>query len=118
MAPVASLAPEEADWRDAYDRLRERFPDISADRVAKVLRENAGHAGKAANTLRDMCREDVRDVDPDDAEQVATLLSNPLLFQSSCKEHFRKFDRDRNGALDWPEVLALTNTLYESFGLD
>jgi len=46
------LRPGEEEWQGAFERLCERFPDAGKDRVAQALRDNGGHAGKAANILR------------------------------------------------------------------
>jgi len=36
------------------ERLIERFPLISQDKIVKALRDNGGHAGKAASCVRYM----------------------------------------------------------------
>jgi hypothetical protein len=59
----------------------------------------------------------VKEADPDDVEHVATLLSSPAMFKHACKEQFRKFDVNKDGALEWDEVKSLTESLYEQFGL-
>lgn len=118
MAPTGVLRQGEEDWQESLDRLSERFTTVSQQRIAKVLRDCNGHAGMAAKKLRDHLSDGPATIDPDDAEQVATLLSNPMIFNQQCKIYFRKFDKDQNGVLDWSEVLALTNELYDTFGLD
>lgn len=50
------LRPGEEDWRERLQRLSERFPTAGADSIAQILRDNAGHAGKAAAALRDLTR--------------------------------------------------------------
>eukprot|EP00928_Gymnodinium_smaydae_P038490 TRINITY_DN26541_c0_g1_i1.p1 TRINITY_DN26541_c0_g1~~TRINITY_DN26541_c0_g1_i1.p1 ORF type:complete len:483 (+),score=126.70 TRINITY_DN26541_c0_g1_i1:40-1488(+) len=107
----------ESGWRDLFERLCERFPTLSPDRVAQALRNHNGHAGNAASELRDLTTIKVKPPDPDDAEHVATLLSSPMMFKHACKENFQKFDTNGDGVLDFTEVLALTNELYYSFGL-
>jgi len=59
----------------------------------------------------------MRPVDPDDAEHVRTLLCSPLIFSHACKEHFRKYDVNGDGALEWSEIVSLVTALYENFGL-
>jgi hypothetical protein len=44
----------EEEWRPVFDRLCERFPNLGPDKVAQALRDNEGHAGKAASMLRYM----------------------------------------------------------------
>lgn len=44
--------PEE--WRPVMERLSGRFPNLSPDKIAQALRDNDGHAGKAASMLRYM----------------------------------------------------------------
>mmetsp|Transcript_52719 Transcript_52719/g.83666 ORF Transcript_52719/g.83666 Transcript_52719/m.83666 type:complete len:440 (-) Transcript_52719:94-1413(-) len=48
------LLPNEEEWRPVFERLCERFPNLGADKVAQALRDNEGHAGKAASMLRYM----------------------------------------------------------------
>jgi len=117
MAPAGHLRPGEEDWRDVFERLCERFQAFAPDRVAQVLRECGGHAGQAASALRDLSGTAMRPVDPDDAEHVRTLLSSSVMFSHACKEHFRKFDTNCDGALDWREIVQLVNALYDDFGL-
>lgn len=112
-----ALRPGEEEWREAFDRLRDRFPSVPAHRVAQALREHDGHAGGAARMLRDLTSSVVKEADPDDVEHVATLLSSPSMFKHACKEQFRKYDVNGDGVLQWEEVLALVNQLYEEFGL-
>jgi len=101
-----------------FERLIERFPSFAPDRIANILRENNGHAGQAAAALRDLSGTAMRPVDPDDAEHVRTLLSSPVMFSHACKEMFRKHDVNGDGVLQWTEILALVNSLYENFGLE
>jgi len=116
-APLMLLRPGEEDWRDVFDRLKERFPSVPAEKVAQLLRENSGHAGNTAGALRHLTGDGVVEPEPDDAEHVATLLSSPAMFKHVCKEHFKKFDMNGDGVLQYPEVLGLTNELYQNFGL-
>jgi len=116
-APPATLRPGEEDWQGTVDRLSERFPTATPRKVIEVLRANHGHAGRAASDLRDATSEVVKELDPDDSEHVATLLSNPALFKQTCKSHFKKYDVNRNGMLEWEEVLALTEELCQVMGL-
>lgn len=121
MAPHA-LRPGEEEWQEVFENLQERFPTVDVEKVAQTLRDNDGHAGKAAAALRDYIEysvgDKIRDADPDDREHVATLLSSPVMFAHACKENFRKFDVNRDGVLDFSEVLALTKELYGKFGLE
>lgn len=117
MAPPAYLRAGEEDWKDVFDRLCERFQNFGPERVSQVLRDNGGHAGQAASALRDLSGTAMRPVDPDDAEHVRTLLSSPVMFSHACKEHFRKFDINGDGCLEWSEIVQLTNSLYDNFGL-
>lgn len=117
MALGQFLRPGEEEWLEVLQKLAERFPAFGPDRVAQVLRENDGHAGQAAGALRDMSGTAMRPVDPDDAEHVRTLLSSPAMFAHACKEQFRKFDVNSDGALEWVEILALVNALYDGLGL-
>merc|ERR1719230_505320 len=120
MAPQVSgnfLRPNEEEWRPVFNRLSERFPSVTPQRVAQVLREHKGHAGEAASVLRDLTGSTVKEADPDDVEHVATLLSSPAMFKHACKEQFRKFDINRDGVLEWEEVKQLVQSLYEEFGL-
>jgi hypothetical protein len=48
------LKPEEQDWKPIFDRLCERFPNVGVDKITQALRDNDGHAGKAAQLLRYM----------------------------------------------------------------
>lgn len=48
------LRPSEEEWRPVFERLSERFPNLGPDKVAQALRDNDGHAGKAASMLRYM----------------------------------------------------------------
>eukprot|EP00932_Pfiesteria_piscicida_P002160 SRR837773.121.p1 GENE.SRR837773.121~~SRR837773.121.p1 ORF type:complete len:219 (-),score=62.68 SRR837773.121:49-642(-) len=90
---------------------------MGPERVAQVLRENNGHAGHAAASLRDLACSEMRPVDPDDAEHVRTLLSSPAMFSHACKEQFRKFDVNGDGVLDKQEIVTLVNSLCDNFGL-
>jgi hypothetical protein len=120
MAPHASahlLKPHEEEWRGVFNNLSERFPSIAAPRIVQALRDNDGHAGGAARFLRDLTSSNVKEMDADDIEHVATLLSSPVMFKHACKEQFRKFDINHDGALEWDEVKALTMSVYEEFGL-
>jgi len=112
-----ALKPGEEEWKDVFDRICERFPSVSAERVAQALREHGGHAGKAAAELRELTSSKVKEADPDDIEHVSTLLSSPAMFKHACQEHFGKFDHNGDGVLQWEEVRELTNQLYKSFGL-
>merc|ERR1719221_864662 len=40
------------------------------------------------------------------------------MFSHACKEHFKKYDMNGDGVLDWEEVRDLTNSLYDNFGLE
>jgi len=119
MAAAAAEAqnPEEA-WRERIERLQERFPETSHGQILEVLRANFGHAGHAAADLRVLESGKVNEADPDDSEWVSTLLSNPHVFKETCKDRFRKFDINRNGYLDWPEVVALITSLSKKLGLE
>eukprot|EP00405_Crypthecodinium_cohnii_P055408 CAMPEP_0206614040 /NCGR_PEP_ID=MMETSP0325_2-20121206/57107_1 /ASSEMBLY_ACC=CAM_ASM_000347 /TAXON_ID=2866 /ORGANISM="Crypthecodinium cohnii, Strain Seligo" /LENGTH=523 /DNA_ID=CAMNT_0054134365 /DNA_START=105 /DNA_END=1672 /DNA_ORIENTATION=+ len=117
MSPVDILRGEEEEWRPVFTRLCGRFASFPPERVLDVLREHDGHAGQTAAVLRDLSRTEMRPVDPDDAEHVKTLLSSPMIFQHACKEHFRRFDTNRNGVLEWKEIVLLVNSLYDNFGL-
>lgn len=117
MAAGDHLGPDEEHWREVFDRLCERFPTVTGRKVADVLRENDFHAGSSAKALRDLVGHGVRDADPDDAEHVRTLLSNPMIFNRVCQEHFRKFDVNGDGVLELSEILELTSALYKGFGL-
>jgi len=118
MAVGGILGPGEEEWLEPFTRLRERFPAIRAERVLQVLRENDGHAGHAASDLRDLCSGAMKEVDPDDAEHVATLLSNKMMFKQTCQNHFDKFDANRDGVLQWNEILNLSIDLCQTMGLD
>jgi len=48
------LKASEEDWRPVFERLSERFPQITQDKILQALRDNEGHAGKAASMLRYM----------------------------------------------------------------
>lgn len=114
----AGLKPNEEEWREPFDRLKERFPLAGDDRVAEALRQHQGHAGKAASYLRELLSATVKEQDPDDADHVSTLLSSPFMFKHSCREHFERFDFDGSGSLDLDEVTKLASALYSSFGLE
>jgi len=115
MAVVAENAV--ADLQERADRLCERFPAVNADRVLQVLRDNNGHAGYAAADLRALSTDVIKSADPEDSEHVATLLSNKMIFMQTCRAHFKKFDMNRNGTLEWDEVLGLTNSLCNYMGV-
>jgi len=116
LATPVNLRADEKDWQDSVERLHERFPTATPRKVIEVLRANHGHAGRAASDLRDATSEVVKEMDPDDSEHVATLLSNPALFKQTCKSHFKKYDVNRNGCLEWEEILALTEELCQVMG--
>mmetsp|Transcript_10244 Transcript_10244/g.16708 ORF Transcript_10244/g.16708 Transcript_10244/m.16708 type:complete len:397 (+) Transcript_10244:51-1241(+) len=42
------------EWKPVFERLCERFPNLSSEKVIQALTENEGHAGKAASMLRQM----------------------------------------------------------------
>jgi len=109
--------PEEA-WRERIGRLQERFPEASQAQILEVLRTNFGHAGHAAADLRVLDSGEVQEADPDDSEWVSMLLSNPNVFKQTCKDRFRKFDVNRNGYLDWQEVVSLVTSLSKKLGLE
>eukprot|EP00931_Biecheleriopsis_adriatica_P047795 TRINITY_DN27582_c0_g2_i1.p1 TRINITY_DN27582_c0_g2~~TRINITY_DN27582_c0_g2_i1.p1 ORF type:complete len:399 (+),score=115.87 TRINITY_DN27582_c0_g2_i1:85-1281(+) len=44
----------EEDWGERFERLQERFPQLSAGQVLKVLRAHQGHAGHTASALREL----------------------------------------------------------------
>eukprot|EP00746_Dinoflagellata_sp_MGD_P128153 gnl/MRDRNA2_/MRDRNA2_62566_c0_seq1.p1 gnl/MRDRNA2_/MRDRNA2_62566_c0~~gnl/MRDRNA2_/MRDRNA2_62566_c0_seq1.p1 ORF type:complete len:420 (+),score=80.72 gnl/MRDRNA2_/MRDRNA2_62566_c0_seq1:64-1260(+) len=46
------LRPGEEEWKDRMERLLERFPKATKGQVLQALRDNDGHAGAAASTLR------------------------------------------------------------------
>jgi len=120
MAPPQAgsfLKPQEKEWQEVFNRLSERFPSVPGARVAQALREHHGHAGEAAAVLRDLTGSHVKEADPDDVEHVSTLLSSPAMFKHACKEQFKKYDVNKDGVLEWEEVKALVNNLYEEFGL-
>jgi len=48
------LKSNEEEWRPVFERLSQRFPQISQDKIVQALRDNEGHAGKAASMLRYM----------------------------------------------------------------
>jgi len=115
---AAETCPGAEDLEERANRLCERFPAVSAEKVHQVLQEHAGHAGYAAATIRALITDDVKQVDPDDSEHVATLLCNRTLFKEACRAHFKKFDMNRNGTLEWEEVLQLTNNLCSYMGIE
>jgi len=117
-SPASFFRPGEEAWGDCMDRLQERFPLAPTSEILKALRANNGHAGYAAGDLRDLEKDVVKEADPDDSEWVATLLSNPTMFKATCKDRFQKFDVNRNGTLEWPEVVALTAELSHRIGLE
>merc|ERR1740130_1787591 len=55
--------------------------------------------------------------DADDVEHVATLLSSPPMFKHACKEQFKKYDVNKDGALEWEEIKVLVQGCFEEFGL-
>mmetsp|Transcript_15326 Transcript_15326/g.43835 ORF Transcript_15326/g.43835 Transcript_15326/m.43835 type:complete len:441 (+) Transcript_15326:82-1404(+) len=109
-----SVPPE---WREIFDRLQQRYPNVRADRVLQALTDADGHAGNAAKRLRDLTSATVKEADPDEAEHVSILLSSPPMFKHTCKEYFSKFDANGDGVLQWEEVRDLTCELYKNFGL-
>lgn len=115
---AAELAPNDEDLVQRADRLCGRFPSIGPERVLQVLRDNGGHAGYAAADLRALSTDALKSADPEDAEHVATLLTNQMLFKQTCKAHFRKFDTNKDGFLEWGEVLALVNKLCNYMGIE
>jgi len=90
---------------------------VSSERVAQALRDHQGHAGYAASELRELADASVKEPDFDDKDYVETLLTSPIMFKHVCQEHFEKFDENENGMLEWEEIVALTGSLYSSFGL-
>lgn len=111
------LQAGEEQWQGAFDCLRGRFPAVNGERVAQALRDHNGHAGYAASQLRELADASVKEPSLDDKEHVATLLSSPPMFKHFCQEHFEKFDANRNGMLEWEEIVALTGSLFDSYGL-
>eukprot|EP00747_Dinoflagellata_sp_TGD_P162491 gnl/TRDRNA2_/TRDRNA2_180163_c0_seq1.p1 gnl/TRDRNA2_/TRDRNA2_180163_c0~~gnl/TRDRNA2_/TRDRNA2_180163_c0_seq1.p1 ORF type:complete len:342 (+),score=68.29 gnl/TRDRNA2_/TRDRNA2_180163_c0_seq1:74-1027(+) len=118
MAPRIAFGPGEEDWQERFEKLHERFPKVSAERVLSALRANEGHAGYAAADLRELCSDAPKVVDAEDKDFVTTLLSSPVLFRNHCKTMFQKFDSNRNGMLEWEEVLDLTTELCSELGID
>lgn len=112
------IRTSQEDLQECAKRLCERFPAVSADRVLKVLQDAGGHAGYAAAELRALSTDVLKSLDPEDAEHVAVLLSNHILFKQTCRAQFKKFDMNQNGTLEWDEVLALTNHLCSYMGLE
>merc|ERR1712137_982030 len=104
-------------WQSALASLCGRFPSISPQRVAQILRDNQGHAGRAASELRELLKTPVQEADLDDKEHVEVLLSSSAMFKYACDEHFQKYDTNKNGLLEWDEIQAVTVSLYDSFGL-
>ena len=117
MAPSGYLRPEEEEWQPLFNNLCERFGTFPPQKIAQILRDNDGHAGHTSAALRDLSGTTMRPVDPDDAEHVRTLLSSPVMFKHACSEHFKKYDRDGNGVLEWDEILGLTGAIHEALGL-
>jgi len=115
---AAESAPGAEDLEERASRLCERFPAVSAERVHQVLRDHGGHAGYAAAELRALSTDTIKPVDAEDSEHVAILLSNQTIFKQTCRAHFKKFDLNRNGTLEWDEVLALTNHLCHYMGVE
>jgi len=114
---TSTLEAGEEQWQGAFESLCARFPTVVDTRVAQALRDHNGHAGYAASELRELSDVSVKDASFDDKEHVATLLSSPPMFKHACDEHFKKFDANKNGSLEFDEVVALTNSLYDTFGL-
>lgn len=115
---ASGSAPGAEDLEERVSRLCERFPVVSAERVHQVLRDHGGHAGYAAAELRALSTDTIKPVDAEDSEHVAILLSNQTIFKQTCRAHFKKFDLNRNGTLEWDEVLALTNHLCHYMGVE
>lgn len=118
MDSITESASGSEDLEERVSRLCERFPAVSAEKVQQILRDHGGHAGYAASELRALSTDAVKPVDPEDSEHVATLLSNHTLFKQTCRAHFKKFDLNGNGTLEWEEVLALTNHLCSYLGVE
>jgi len=112
------LLKVEKEFQSAFDRLRERFPNISERRVYEALKEHDGHAGYAAKMLRDQDNGKIQDADPDDVEHVKTLLCSPIMFKHACDEKFKKYDKNGDGVLNWDEVVVLAGSLYNKFALE
>mmetsp|Transcript_96487 Transcript_96487/g.191165 ORF Transcript_96487/g.191165 Transcript_96487/m.191165 type:complete len:310 (+) Transcript_96487:75-1004(+) len=117
-AAVAKVQEPEEAWSERIGRLQERFPEANQAQILEVLRSNFGHAGHAAADLRVLESGKMQEADPDDSEWVSMLLSNPNVFKETCKDRFQKFDSNRNGYLDWPEVVSLTASLSKKLGLE
>lgn len=117
MTSVTLTGKEEA-WQERFERLQERFPDLRGERVLQALRDNGGHAGRAASDLRESCSSVSKPIDPDDSEWVKTLLWNPTLFKNHCMSCFTKFDRNQNGTLEWTEVVELVREVSDELGLE
>jgi hypothetical protein len=118
MTPHQTSKTSEEEFRQAVGRLCERFPAFSAERVMEILIEADGHAGQAAARLRDLSASGMRPIDPEEAEHVKTILSSPTIFAAACQEQFQKYDLNQDSVLEWDEVLAMTNRLHQSFGLE
>jgi len=115
---ITEAAPGTEDLREKAENLCNRFPSVSAERVLQVLRDCGGHAGYAAQELRALSVDVIKSVDPEDSEHVATLLSNHMLFKQTCRAHYKQFDTNRNGTLEWEELLALINQLCSYMGIE
>jgi hypothetical protein len=118
MSPNHENKTTEEEWRLAVERLCERFPAFSPERVMEILIEADGHAGQAAARLRDLSASGMRPIDPEEAEHVKTILSSPTIFAAACQDQFQKYDLNQDSVLEWDEVLAMTNRLHQSFGLE
>jgi len=53
-AESGGLKSNEEEWRPVFERLSQRFPGVPECKIAQALRDNDGHAGKAASMLRYM----------------------------------------------------------------
>lgn len=50
----SGLKASEEEWRPVFERLSERFPNLAEAQIVQALRDNEGHAGKAAGVLRSL----------------------------------------------------------------
>jgi len=51
-------------------------------------------------------------------DPVSKLLGSTSDFKQVCQENFQKFDANKNGLLEWDEIVALSSSLYETYGLE
>jgi hypothetical protein len=99
------MIAQHGNWMAPYD-----VYDLPSDSVSLPFGEMP-ETKRLRPTARDIATAELQD-------PVSKLLNSPPMFKQICQENFQKFDENRNGLLEWEEIVALSNSLYETYGLE